>query len=133
MSNQYTIIQAIQDLGGINPGKLKKCGTETEWRELPLSLRLQIFRKSSSQGPDEIASQLKTFGIDSESDLLAYLKDPIKMSLSETEVGAYDLLLAELEAVKAERDRLAGNYKIGFVQVGRNFVPYRIPINDVPF
>jgi hypothetical protein len=127
------ILNAIRNLGGINPDKLAKCGTETEWRELPSSIRLQIFRKASKQGPDEIASQLEQFGVHSENDLLWYLKDPTKVKLTDTQASDYDWLVAELEAVRKERDRLAMQYTIHFVQVGRNYIPYRLPVTDTPF
>ena len=142
VNHEYTILQAISDLGGINPDKLKKCGTETEWRELPVALRLRIFRKKSTQGPDEIASQLSNFGIEYETDLLAYLKDPVKIGLSELQASDYDLLLVELNQVKGELERTKRElerfthpYKTYFIQKGKNWIPVQIPLDlsDVPF
>lgn len=152
---EYTIIHAIKDLGGINPDKIRKAGTETEWNELPKAIRSQIFRLSSTQGPDEMASQLEQFGIDGEARLLTVLKDPARIELNAHESRAYDELIAELERTRRERDaykerleELLGE-KIStdvpkreeksktitrFVQFGRNFIPVRIQVvEEVPF
>jgi len=133
LSQQSTIVNAIQDLGGISPAKIKKCGTWTEWYELPQGLRLRIFRNASTSGPDDMASQLQEFGIHSESDLLCYLKDPIKVRMNSDEIRDYDILLAELQATRKELEKFTRPYEIRFVEIAGRFVPYHVPVTDVPF
>jgi len=109
VSQTNTIVNAIRDLGGISPAKIKAAGTWREWSELPANLRARLFRHASSNGPDEVADMVKCFGIESESDLLTWLKDPVKATLTDTEAGHYDQLLAELRSAQAEIDRLRNN------------------------
>jgi hypothetical protein len=135
VSQTNTLINAIVDHGGICPAKIKAAGTWTEWSELPSKIRARIFRHASSNGPDEISDMVKCFGIESEADLLSWLKDPVKARLTETEARDYDLLVAELRQTKAELEQLQNSrpYRIEFVQRGRNFIPVRVPVTDVPF
>lgn len=138
IAQDESILKAIKELGGINPVKIRKAGTYTEWSELPKGLKLRIFRKASSQGPDEIASQLERFGINGESDLLSYLKDRTKTRKETPESSELDLLLAELDAARRELDELRRpkEYEIQFIpSVNGRFIPVRIPIDnsDIPF
>lgn len=102
----YTIIAAIKSLGGISPDKIRRCGTWTEWSELPGRLRSQIFRKTSTTGPDDMAGQLEEFGIYSENDLLNVLKDPDKLSLLPDQVKVWDEMVAELERLRRENEAM---------------------------
>lgn len=112
MSTLPNILQAISDLGGINPQKIKDCGTWAEWKDLPGKVRSRIFRHSSHRPPDEMAEQLESFGITCVNDLLEYLKDPYKLQLREDEASEYDQLVSELGAVQQERDALKTQVEI---------------------
>jgi hypothetical protein len=129
----YTILNAIADLGGINPVRIKKAGTWTEWSELPRQVRTRIFRNASSQSPDEIAAQLPEFGVEDERSLLEYLRDPSKCRLSSIQARDYDALVVELESMKRELDSYRGVYKTKFVKQGNRWIAVHIPITDVPF
>jgi hypothetical protein len=77
---EKSLVHAILSLGGINPERVRKAGTEAEWKALPRSLRRQVMRRNSSNSPDDLASQLAGLGyahIQSENDLLDALnRDP---------------------------------------------------------
>jgi len=135
VSQTNSLVNAIADHGGISPDKIKKSGTWTEWSELPGKIRARIFRNASSNGPDEIADMVKCFGIESEADLLVWLKDPVKARLTDTEARDYDQLVARLKQAELELERLQNSkpYRIEFVARGRNFVPVHVPVLDVPF
>jgi hypothetical protein len=78
---------------------------------------------------------LQDFGIESESDLLNALKDPIKCKLTDSQAQEFDMLVAELENTRKELERLqqAQPFRTVFVQRGKNYFPVRIPVTDCPF
>lgn len=107
------IVSAIVALGGISPQKLEKSGVKTEWTEwMPAYLYMQIFRRNSTNGPDDIATQLAGLGYPVEDcdSLLQYLKDPQKREWSleprELQISRDDYMEREVRELRRENEEL---------------------------
>lgn len=135
IEQNYTILNAIVDLGGINPDRIKKAGMWAEWSELPRQIRSRIFRHKSTQSADEIAAHLREFGVQDERDLLEYLTTPAKVELTDLQATDYDRLVRELAEARKEIEQLENSrpYRLEFIQCGNRYIPVRIPIIDTPF
>ncbi len=110
------IDNAIRFLGGINPDRIKKAGTEAEWKAIPN--RLGLIRKGGTHGPDTIVAELRDLGYDikNEADLLSYVNDPKRRKRSllgeevsereglEAEVEKLSKMVADLQAEKKARE-----------------------------
>jgi DNA repair protein RadC len=100
--------------GGINPDLIGKEGLSGEWMRIPLSRRRRIARHDAKSTLGEIVERLRDHGYDVDGSNLLYLladNKTAKKGVAPTEQSGreqeFDMLMAEYEAMRRERDELA--------------------------